>query len=143
VFILTNHKHCTNSNKIFETKLIQYRPTYAGLLWKISLKVPGICLKNAGDIWPKLYSIHNSGPCIKYLYEINLCSLFFNKVILKISCIASRRTSCINLHFICFSNLSAIVQHLENMKWIHDPIRHLQHFIFYCFLLSSIHLNEI
>ena len=48
----------------------------------------------AADIWPKLYSIHNSQPCIKHLYEINLCSLFFNSVILKISCIASRRTPC-------------------------------------------------
>ena len=32
VFMLTNRKHSSNSNKIFERKLMQYRPTYAGVL---------------------------------------------------------------------------------------------------------------
>jgi len=70
----------------------------------------------AGDIWPKLYYIHNSGPCIKYLYEINLCSLFFNKVILKISCITFRRTPCILIKNKNFKKVK-LASHQANKKY--------------------------
>ena len=39
-----------------------------------------ICLKNGGGHLAEVNSIHNSGPCIKYLYEINLYSLFLTRL---------------------------------------------------------------